>query len=92
MIASLAIAASLASFMPPAQFDYEPRQAYTVTEFSAPMLKIVCRSGQYAGGRVPYACTYRSLNAIFILNTLTGANRDIILRHEKAHLNGWNHD
>lgn len=91
MIASLVIAASLSSFAPPVGYDYEPTQSYTVTELPADMMRVACRSGQFAQNRIPYGCTYRSTSQIFILESLRGSDYDIILRHEKAHLNGWDH-
>lgn len=72
-------------FEPPAIYDHEPTKPYLVVVLSEDGVLRRCH-----GIRV--ACAIPRWRLIVIDETLEGERRDTVLRHEKAHLNGWVHD
>lgn len=87
MIVTLAMVMHL---LPPPKYNYEPKVPYTITEFhegNEPLIfKVLC---QVQKGHTALGCTIK--NKIYIRDDLTGKVYDIILAHEKAHVNGWKH-
>lgn len=74
---------------PPSRFDYEPRTAYSVTEVTDHMeLVRRCRMGFHAH---LVGCALPRTNEIYIIAGLSDEDFATVLRHEKAHLNGWRH-
>jgi hypothetical protein len=71
--------------MPPSEYDYEPHEFYTIASVSSELDKTVCRSNYWG-------CAIPRRRLVVINKALVGEWRDIILRHEKAHLNGWIHE
>ena len=73
--------------VPPARFDYEPRAPYKVLNIDVAMLNTICPSpfGQVWG------CTSTRRHVIWLRSGMNAGMRAAVLRHEKAHLNGWRH-
>lgn len=71
---------------PPAIYNYEPR-TYELREFHEPdmMMKVFCKRE----GKIVLGCTISHI--IYIRDDLSPEVYDVILRHEKAHINGWKH-
>lgn len=78
------------NLLPPKIYDYEPRVPYEIREFNKdhkPLLMTVfCREKP---NTIILGCEVN--NIIFIRDDLNKEVYDIILRHEKAHVNGWKH-
>lgn len=75
---------------PPAEYDYEPKQAYRVFEMPRSFMNEAYRQfPSYGDGA--QLCGYAVRGAIFILEGLEPWARAALLRHERGHLNGWSH-
>jgi hypothetical protein len=81
--------------VPPAQYDYEPTVHYTVYNVPLDFLKEIACPGNEA---MRAGCAVRTTQppdpefwSIYIRRDVTPEERECILRHEKAHLNGWRH-
>lgn len=85
----LTLMAALA-FLPPLEYDVAPAKPYAVWELSRPDLTIVCGYEDRPDMHV-WGCADIYTNEVFILESLDQPVRDIIIRHELAHLNGWDH-
>ena len=75
--------------LPPAYFDHEPTVPYKVFMWDEEILRGVCwgRYNPSLGG-----CAERVSDEmwfIYLLATMT--NPECVLRHEKGHVNGWEH-
>jgi hypothetical protein len=71
-------------YMPPVQYDYEPKEPYQIVTVSTDTVKMACRMDSLS-------CAKPFRHQIIISKDVTGEFREILLRHEKAHLNGWIH-
>lgn len=78
--------------LPPAQFDYEPSALYRIERMSAAKIATICRP--LAAGLMYYGCHKRMGQSHWILinDQLSPEAAALVLRHEKAHVNGWQHD
>lgn len=75
---------------PPMRFMHEPAQAYTITVLDWDTLQERCSNG--FAMRTVWACAYAEKNEIYILDELPSERmRECIIKHEKAHLNGWSY-
>ena len=87
------LAAALLSgvvLMPPKKYDYEPRVPYVVVFMEPSQIRAVCN--RYTGPE-PYACT-SLVSRPFRIRIRTDLSKRLlrdVLRHEKAHVNGWRH-
>lgn len=76
--------------IPPKIYDYEPKVHYDIRQFHEHrepiLLEVFCK----APGRILLGCAIGN-HIIYIRDDLHDQVYDIILRHEKAHLNGWRH-
>lgn len=73
--------------LPPRQYDYEPSRSYVVQYVSEEELKQFCNPP--FGYRI-VGCTVLD-RYILILEDMTDEAKAHVLRHEKGHVNGWNH-
>ena len=85
------LVAGLQSLLPPARYDHEPTRHYFVREVSQARIDALCRGEVEAAGRSALGCAVPGIGAIYILEGLSPETRAVILRHEKAHINGWRH-
>ncbi len=72
--------------LPPKKYDYEPRTSYNVIILPEKQANELCRQKVWG-----CALIGKKNSVIIIRNTLKGKFLDIVLRHEKAHINGWRH-
>jgi len=79
---------------PPARYDYPPTNLVGVWEMSQRELTTACREaypGYYIGPRVE-GCTYfTDDNGCVVMVLVTSPYLARLIRHEKAHCNGWVH-
>lgn len=81
--------AAVALLEPPAAYDHEPSQPYTVAVIDDHMELVKrCRMGFHAH---LIGCALPRTDEIYIIGGLSAEDFDAVLRHEKAHLNGWRH-
>jgi hypothetical protein len=93
-VASIGIAitsAVLLALLPPLAFDHAPTQSYRVETAPARIVKAVCHSHQV--GKLVIACSFEARGrwVIYLRDDLTPRQYEVVLRHEKAHVNGWEH-
>lgn len=69
---------------PPAIYDHEPKEKYRVARLPAKEVKRAC-------GGIGKACSIPKRRLIVVEKGLHGAVLEMIMRHEKGHLNGWAH-
>ena len=69
---------------PPAEFDHEPTVKYSVIRTTAKKVVQYCRG-------IKNACAIPRRRVVVIDEAIKGDERDEIMRHEKAHINGWKH-
>lgn len=86
--ADLTVAMALA-VMPPAAYDYPPQQPYLVRTVAEQKIESIC--GKHPTNGFVAACAWPELGIIFITEGLDPKVQELILRHERAHLNGWKH-
>lgn len=84
MICAAFALACLTHFAPPKEYDFEPTKPYQIATLPLPLVAKAC-------GRPAMACTLIFRRVIVLSDGLKGDDRAAILRHEKAHLNGWQH-
>lgn len=83
--------------MPPAQYDHEPTRPYALHYVSPARIEARCDGLELMVARLtdPNAralgCTDLGTFDIWIDDSLSPALTDKVLRHEKAHVNGWRH-
>ena len=70
--------------LPPVYYDYEPRQSYIVLTMPPAEQERACLG-------IKQSCTLPRRRVIVVSTELKGEALAIVLRHEKAHLNGWVH-
>lgn len=70
--------------VPPPEYDYEPTRPYYVEVLPPEAVKRRCFG-------IPIACAIPGLRLIVVSSELSGSLLEAVLRHEKAHLNGWQH-
>jgi hypothetical protein len=91
----LAVMAGL--LMPPAQYDYEPTRPYVIHYAAPERIAEQCRGLDLmvAKLRNPKAralgCTDLATLEVWIDSSLTFDEQAKVLRHERAHVNGWRH-
>lgn len=76
--------------LPPKHFDHEPLYPYEVIEMPLDQLHRQCKipkSSRY----VLQGCADFFTNRIYMRDDLSPSDYAKVLRHEKAHLNGWIH-
>jgi hypothetical protein len=92
-------------FPPPAEYDYMPRHKFRIVKLDFNQLKYQCDRVLAAVGFAPLrwgymGCTDRVLPGLVIYILENGSysmdgqgcvTEEDIIRHERAHLNGWNH-
>lgn len=85
MTAAAITVAMVASLAPPPAYDFDPPFAHYVADAPAHTLERLCPSpkGQTLG------CAFPELGLVYVLEGLRPEVRDLIVRHELAHLNGW---
>lgn len=89
----LAIASSAAACdprrMPPAYFDHEPTVPYKVFEWDVDMLLAACGGGYFPN---PGGCAEKVADDLwYIYLSASSKSKKCLLRHEKGHVNGWEH-
>ncbi len=72
---------------PPAIYSYEPTKEYSIHNTSSSGIDKHC---EHIKGMTVLGCTVDG-HIIYIRNDLPKKVYDVILRHEKAHVNGWVH-
>jgi hypothetical protein len=82
--------------MPPAQYDHEPTVPYRVHYVSQAFANELCGANlrearRYKPDARIAGCTDTLTNDIYISRDFSPETRVYILRHEKAHVNGWVH-
>ena len=82
--------AMIAGLAPPARYDFEPAVPYHVTYLQQESVQKICADDAKRGDLV-LGCSLTSLGLIYIAKGLSPQVRAVILRHEKAHINGWPH-
>lgn len=81
--------AMVMSLAPPVQYDYEPVVPYHISYTSQQRVEELCPSpGAF---NLSLGCTLPRLGLIYVAKGLNPRVRDFIVRHEKAHINGWKH-
>ena len=87
---SAVVACFIEAYAPPAKYDYEPTAPYVVIDLPADELQERCWITPGTGWT--WGCVHHGVvSKILIDKSLTGQAREIILAHEKAHINGWRH-
>lgn len=83
--------------MPPAQYDPEPTRPYTVHYAAPAVIEEQCRGLDLMAARLtnPNAralgCTDLKTMDVWVDDSLPPDLTEKVLRHEKAHVNGWRH-
>ena len=82
--------------MPPVLFDHEPIQDYRVLTSDQATINRMCANHFAAARRSDpdarvVGCSRIGGDVIWIVKGLSADTRGKVLRHEKAHLNGWYH-
>lgn len=77
------------ALLPPLEYDFEPTQAYKVWRVDRPTVELIC--GPPTQYYIIWACAAPRINEIYIVDDLEPVVEAMVLRHEKAHLNGWVH-
>jgi hypothetical protein len=84
--------------MPPDEYRHEPDQTYLIAEWPHDLLGAVCSNGGLQwiregnhGGCFVRDKEDRSFAYIYVLAGLAPDQRECVIIHEKAHLNGWTH-
>ena len=72
---------------PPAIYSHEPTREYFVYNIPSSSIEKYCGTIK---GYIIFGCTVDG-HIIYIRNDLSDEVYDVILRHEKAHVNGWVH-
>ena len=91
LVGAVLAADPLRSLLPPARYDHEPTRPYHVREVSQARIDALCRGEVEAAGRSGLGCTLPGIGAIYLLDGMPRETRAVVLRHEKAHINGWRH-
>jgi hypothetical protein len=87
------------NYLPPEEFDHEYKGELKIVRGTEQDLRKACPN-TFKPGNHAIGCTYRFLGGasctIYIVNdnVLQSINWDIeiVLRHERAHCNGWHHE
>ncbi len=90
MVAAITVAL-VANLAPPARYDYEPRVPYHISYLPQQKIQRICASEIAAKADMALGCSLPELGLIYMTKGMRPEVRDIILRHEKAHINGWAH-
>jgi len=93
----LTIALLAGLLMPPEHFDHEPTRPYAVHYASQEAIARECRGLDLMVAQLgnpdarALGCTDLGTMTIWIDHSLSPEVRAKVLRHEKAHVNGWRH-
>lgn len=67
--------------LPPVKYDYEPTIPYEIVELPKKQVVELCGS---------WGCVLgRETKVIIVVDDLPYFHKNIVIKHEKAHLNGW---
>lgn len=77
--------------VPPAIYDHEPTVPYKIYDVPMWFLQEVACPGKLAMRAGCAFSTGDGFYHIYIRDDVTAEERACVLRHEKAHLNGWKH-
>lgn len=80
------------SFLPPPEWDHEPTKPYQVTKFPKDWIPSLCGEDWYPAAL--YGGCVEEVGGehwITVRDDLLPMEMDCLLRHEKAHVNGWEH-
>lgn len=78
---------------PPLEFQFEPVASYKIYDMPMDLLPAVC-GVEWRPPRWAAACTQEvapGMWFIWVRNDVGEQERDCLLVHEKAHINGWKH-
>lgn len=73
---------------PPPEFDYEPVEPYAIQMVAPDLVDDYCGNQP---GMIELACWNEWFGRIYIRDDLDPDAFRYVLRHEKAHVNGWRH-
>ena len=90
LCARILLSCFIETYSPPEKYNYEPTVPYKVIALPSAELQKACWMGS-GGMSWTWACVFHGSNTIYIDEVLEGEPREIILAHEKAHINGWRH-
>ena len=76
--------------MPPKKYDHEPYQPYQVIEMPIKDLHKICNQPRRSNYTL-FGCAHHLVGLIYLRDDLSDEARKRVLRHERAHLNGWKH-
>ncbi len=83
--------AMVVNLAPPPRYDFEPRVPYHISYVPQAKLQKICSREVTRSGDSVLGCALSELGFIYVAQGLSPDVRDVIVRHEKAHLNGWPH-
>lgn len=88
--ATIVLSCFIIAYTPPHEYDYEPITPYTITVLPEPMVLKECQRQPH---EKLWGCTVHEypVQRVIIDDRLSGGPLQIVLRHEKAHVNGWRH-
>lgn len=75
---------------PPMRYWHEPTQPYTMQFVDDDTLQRTCGNNSAFALRV-LGCAMVETGEIYILDDLPPLVKRCVIKHEKAHLNGWSH-
>lgn len=82
------VSAAMAASIPPPEYDYEPTRPYEVQLVKDH--RLLCLLCRYHHPRLA-GCGLKDRGMIYIIDGLDADMFQAVLRHEKAHINGWLH-
>jgi hypothetical protein len=90
MLTAITIA-MVANLAPPPRYDHAPRVPYHITYLPQGKLQKVCAREVRRASDMVLGCTLTELGLVYVAQGLSPEVRDLIVRHELAHINGWPH-
>lgn len=91
MLVAAVTVALVASLAPPTRYDHEPRVPYHVSYMAQAKLQKICVGQATGANDMVLGCSLPELGLVYVAKGMRPEVADIILRHEKAHINGWKH-
>ena len=91
MLVAAVTVALVASLAPPPRYDHEPRVPYHVSYVAQAKLQKICVGQATGADDMVLGCSLPELGLVYVAQGMRPEVADIILRHEKAHINGWKH-
>ena len=89
MLVAAITVALVASLAPPPRYDYEPSVPYHVSYLPQERIQRICAKETAARAGVTLGCSLPELGLIYVTEGMQPGVQSVILRHEKAHINGW---